>query len=138
MHDGAADERAAPTPAEGALLWSTRAWVLARLRTEDLQNEERIKAAMDGLDAAEAGCGLCRFMGEVKRAGIRPVIVERMCARFLMPDERALLGIFACAGAGRAVEAARTLRNMIRGPAIRHVLGRAALAPTGRSLTVLH
>lgn len=107
-----ADERAALPPAEGVLLWAMRAWVLARCRTEDIAVEARIEAALGGLDAAEAGCGLCGFMEAVEHGGTRPVTVERMCARQLTEDERSLLGVFGCVQAGRVREAAQALRGM--------------------------
>ena len=135
------DERAALPAAEGVLLWSMRAWVLARCRAEDLQVEERIEAALGGLDAAEAGCGLCGFMGAVERGGTRAVTVERMCARQLTPDERALLGVFACVQAGRTAEAARALRGMVGAASLDTALERAAdvalaLAEAGHALIV--
>lgn len=135
----AMDERTALPAAEGVLLWSMRAWVLARCRAEDLQVEERIEAALGGLDAAEAGCGLCGFMGAVERGGTRPVTVERMCARQLTPDERALLGVFACVQAGRTAEAARALRGMVGPASLGTALERAAdvalaLAEAGHAL----
>lgn len=135
----AMDERTALPAAEGVLLWSMRAWVLARCRTEDLQVEDRIEAALGGLDAAEAGCGLCGFMGAVERGGTRPVTVERMCARRLTPDERALLGVFACVQAGRTAEAARALRGMVTPASVDTALERAAdvalaLAGAGHAL----
>lgn len=135
----AVDERAALPAAEGVLLWSMRAWVLARCRTEDLRVEERIEAALGGLDAAEAGCGLCGFMGAVERGGTRPVTVERMCARRLTADERALLGVFACVQAGRTAEAARALRGMVGAASVGAALERAAdvalaLAGAGHAL----
>ena len=46
----AADERALLPAAEGVLLWSMRAWVLARCRAEELRIEARIEAALGGLD----------------------------------------------------------------------------------------
>lgn len=130
----AVDERAALPAADGVLLWSMRAWVLARCREEDLRVEARIEAALAGLDAAEAGCGLCGFMDTVERGGTRPVTVERMCARRLTEDERALLGVFACVQAGRTAEAARALRGMVATSAVGAALERAAdvaLALTG-------
>ncbi len=137
----AVDERSALSAAEGVLLWSMRAWVLARYRTEDLRVEERIEAALGGLDAAEAGCGLCGFMGALERGGTRMVTVERMCARELTPDERALLGVFACVQAGRTVNAARALRGMVAPAAVGMALERAAdvalaLAGAGHTLVV--
>ena len=81
-------------------------------------------AAVGGLDAAEAGGGLCGFMGAVERGGTRPVTVERMCARQLTPDERALLGVFACVQAGQTAEAARALRGMVAASSV----GAAAVA----------
>lgn len=136
---GAVDERAALPAAEGVLLWSMRAWVLARCRSEDLQVEQRIEAALGGLDAAEAGCGLCGFMGAVERGGTRTVTVERMCARQLTEDERALLGVFACVQAGRTADAARALRGMVGPSAVGPALERAAdvalaLAGAGHAL----
>ena len=139
MQARAVDERAALPAAEGVLLWSMRAWVLARCRAEDLRVEERIEAALGGLDAAEAGCGLCGFMGAVERGGTRPVMVERMCARQLTPDERALLGVFACVQAGQTAEAARALRSMVAPASVGMALERAAdvalaLAGAGHAL----
>ena len=130
----ASDERAALPAADGVLLWSMRAWVLARCRTEDLRIEERIEAALGGLDAAEAGCGLCGFMDAVERGGTRTVTVERMCARRLTADERTLLGVFARVQAGRTAEAARALRDMVAPASLGAALERAAdvaLALTG-------
>lgn len=120
------DERAALPTAEEVLLWSMRAWVLARCRPEELRVEERIEAALGGLDAAEAGCGLCGFMDAVERGGTRPVTVERMCARRLTADERALLGVFACVQTGRTAEAGCTLRDMVAPAAVGVALERAA------------
>ena len=133
------DERAALPAAEGVLLWSMRAWVLARCRPEDLRIEDRIEAALGGLDAAEAGCGLCGFMEAMERGGIRPVTVERMCARRLTADERALLGVFACVQAGRTAEAAGTLGDMVTPVSVGAALTRAcdvalALAGAGHAL----
>lgn len=133
------DERAALPAAEGVLLWSMRAWVLARCRAEELHVEERIEAAMGGLDAAEAGCGLCGFMDAVERGGTRPVTVERMCARRLTADERALLGVFACVQAGQTAEAGCALRDMVTPASVGVALERAcdvalALADAGHAL----
>jgi hypothetical protein len=64
---GHTDNVAALPAAEGVLLWSMRAWVLARCRAEKLHVEQRIEAALDGLEAAEAGCRLCRFMDAMER-----------------------------------------------------------------------
>lgn len=138
--DGATtDERAALPAAEGVLLWSMRAWVLARCRPEELRVEARIEAALGGLDAAEAGCGLCGFMDAVERGGTRAVTVERMCARRLTPDERRLLGVFACVQAGRTAEAAGALRGMMAPTAVGAALQRAgdvalALGAAGHEL----
>ncbi len=132
------DERAELPPVEEILLWSIRAWVLARIRPEVIDVEGRIATALDRLDAPEAGCGLCRFMEAVERGGTRAVIVERMCARSLTSDERTLLGIFACAGAGRAGDAVRALRDLVAagavGPALERALDVAhALADAGHA-----
>ena len=137
--NGALDERAKLSAAEGVLLWSMRAWVLARCRSEDLRVEARIEAALDALDAGEAGCRLCGFMDAVERGGTRTVEVERMCARQLTPDERALLGVFACAQAGRVADAVRSLRGMVGSAAVEPALERAvdvakALAGAGHAL----
>ena len=138
--DGTAtDERAALPAAEGVLLWSMRAWVLARCRAEDLRIEARIEAALGGLDAAEAGCGLCGFMDAVERGGTRAVTVERMCARRLTSDERALLGVFACVQAGRMADATRALRGMVGSATVGPALQRAcdvaqALRAAGHAL----
>lgn len=140
--DGAVvDERAALPAAEGVLLWSMRAWVLARCRPEELRVEERIEAALGGLDAAEAGCGLCGFMDAVECGGTRPVTVERMCARRLTADERVLLGVFVCVQAGRMAEAAWALRGMVTSASVGAALERAAdvaiaLAGAGHALGV--
>ncbi len=136
----AMDERAALPPAEGVLLWSMRAWVLARCRPEALHIEARIDAALGELDATEAGCGLCGFMDAVERGGTRAVTVERMCARRLTPDEQALLGVFACVQAGRAAEAADALRDMVAPASVGVALERAcdvamALGSAGHALT---
>lgn len=138
-NEAGTDERAALPAADGVLLWSMRAWVLARCRAEDLRVEERIEAALGGLDAAEAGCGLCGFMDAVERGGMRPVTVERMCARRLTADERALLGVFACVQAGRTVEAAVALRDMMKPASVGAALERAcdvalALEAAGHAL----
>ncbi len=93
--------------AEGALLWSMRAWVLARCRAEELQVEERIEAALDRVDAPDAGREFCKFMDAVERGGIRPVVVGPLCARRLTADERALLDVFTCVQSERAAEAAQ-------------------------------
>ena len=135
----AMDERAALPAAEGVLLWSMRAWVLARCRSEDLRIEARIEAALGGLDAAEAGCGMCGFMDAVERGGTRAVTVERMCARRLTSDERALLGVFACVQAGRTADAARALRDMVGSATVGPALERAcdvamALEAAGHAL----
>ena len=139
-HGAETDERAALPAAEGVLLWSMRAWVLARCRPEDLRIEDRIEAALGGLDAAEAGCGLCGFMEAVERGGTRPVTVEKMCARRLTADERALLGVFACVQAGRTAEAAGTPGGMVTPVSVGAALTRAcdvalALAGAGHALT---
>lgn len=123
---GSTDERAALPAVEGVLLWSMRAWVLARCRAEELHVEERIEAALDGLGAPEAGCGLCGFMDAVERGGIRPIMVERICARRLTADERALLGVFTCTQAGRAAEAVQALRGMVVSATVGTALERAA------------
>ena len=119
------DERGTLPPAEGVLLWAMRAWVLARVRAEDIAVEARIEAALGGIDAAEAGCGLCGFMDAVERGGTRPVTVERMCARQLTDDERALLGVFGCVQAGRICEAATALRGMMGPTLVGSALDRA-------------
>ena len=64
---GHTDNVAALPAAEGMLLWSMRAWVLAHGRAEKLHVEQRIEEALDGLGAAEAGCRLCGFMDAVER-----------------------------------------------------------------------
>lgn len=133
------DERAALPVPEGVLLWSIRAWVLARCRPEELHIEDRIEAALGGLDAAEAGCGLCGFMEAVERGGTRRVTVEKMCARRLTADERALLGVFACVQAGQTAEAAVALGNMVAPVSVGAALMRAcdvalALAGAGHAL----
>lgn len=139
-HTGSAlDERAALPAAEGVLLWAMRAWVLARCRSEDLGVEDRIEAAMAGIDAAEAGCGLCGFMDAVEQGGTRPVTVERMCARQLTDDERALLSVFALVQAGQAADAARALRGMMGPRLVGSAMDRAcdvtlALAEAGHLL----
>lgn len=123
---GSTDEWAALPAVEGVLLWSMRAWVLARCRAEELQVEDRIEAALDGLGASEAGCGLCKFMDAVERGGTRPIMVERICARRLTADERALLGVFTCTQAGRAAEAMQALRGMVASATVGTALERAA------------
>ena len=115
---GPADERTALPAAEGVLLWSMRAWVLARCRTEELHVEGRIEAALDSLDSSEAGCGLCGFMEAVEHGGMRPIVVGPLCARRLTADEQALLGVFTCAQSGRAAEAAQVLRGMVASAAV--------------------
>ena len=104
--------------AEGALLWSMRAWVLARCRAEELHVEERIEAALDRVDASDAGRGLCRFMDAVERGGIRPVVVAPLCARRLTADERALLNVFTCVQSERTAEAAQMLSSMVASAAV--------------------
>ena len=44
-----------------------RAWVLARGRAEKLHVKQRIEAALDGLEAVEAGCRLCGFVDAMER-----------------------------------------------------------------------
>lgn len=135
-------DRAALPPAEGVLLWAMRAWVLARCRTEDLEVETRIETALSALDAAEAGCGLCRFMDAVEQGGSRPVMVERICARQLTPDECTLLDVFSCVQTGRIADAVFALRQMMTTPLLRCALDSAcnvtcALAAAGHHLAVL-
>ena len=137
--DTMSDARGVLPPAEGTLLWSIRAWVLARVRSEDLRIEERVAGALDALDATEAGAGLLGFLDAVERGGTRAVVVEKMCARDLTPDERALLRIFALVGAGREPEAMRSLLDMVGPAAVGPALDRAAevaraLAEAGHAL----
>lgn len=123
---GPAQERAALPAAEGVLLWSMRAWVLARCRAEELHVAARIEAALDGLDASEAGCGLCGFMDAVECGGLRPVLVGPLCAQRLTADERALLDVFTHVQSGQAAEAAQLLRRMVASAAVGEALELAA------------
>lgn len=131
------DERAALASAPGAILWSMRAWVLGLLRDVDMG--PRIRSAMAGVDAADAGPGLVGFMETLDVGGIRAIDVETMCNPRLSADERLLLGVFASVAAGRTAEAARVLRGMVGPRSVAPVLERvedvvAALVEAGHSL----
>ena len=119
---GPANEWAALPAAAGVLLWSMRAWVLARCRAEELYVEERIEAALEGLDTSEAVCGLCGFMDAVEREGLRPILVGPLCAGRLTADERALLDVFTYVQSGQAAEAAQLLRTMVTSTAVGTVM----------------
>lgn len=105
------DERLALPVAEGALLWSMRAWV-AGLR-HAVPSEQRIAEVMARLGTPRATGYLLGFMFTLRHGAVRAIRVSCPCQPRVSADEQALLGVFALAQDGQSFEAMLALRGLV-------------------------